>query len=75
MPPNWKADLPPEDFAALAHQTAAYLGRKITMDLIALQRTCVVCKNFRSDAETCGLNNQRPPARIIAFGCEMFERG
>jgi hypothetical protein len=71
---NWKGDLPPEDFEALAHSIAKYLGRKLTLDMIALQRTCVVCKHWRGDNELCGLNGMRPPATVIAFGCELFER-
>lgn len=71
---NWKSDLDPTDFEALAHSIAKYLGRKVTMDMIALQRTCVVCKNWNAANETCILANARPPATVIAFGCERFER-
>jgi hypothetical protein len=74
MDNNWKTDLDPADFEIFANTVAKYLGRKITMDMIALQRTCVVCKHWRGDREQCGLNGLRPPARIIAFGCELFER-
>jgi hypothetical protein len=33
---------------------------------------CPNCDNFKPFNETCGLNSQRPPAPIIAFGCECF---
>lgn len=71
---NWRADLPPEDFEIFAHKVAKYLAGKITMDMLALSNSCVMCKHFNADRETCALNNLRPPARIIAFGCELFER-
>lgn len=71
---NWRTDLDPADFEIFAHRVAKYLGRKITMDMLALSKPCVMCKNWRADSETCGLNGQRPPANVIAFGCELFER-
>lgn len=37
-----------------------------------ITRTCVSCDHFRTGNETCGLANARPPARIIAFGCEKY---
>jgi hypothetical protein len=71
---NWRSDLPPEDFEIFANCVAKYVGRKITMDMLALSNSCVMCEHFKNDTETCGLNNLRPPARVIAFGCERFER-
>lgn len=36
------------------------------------RRTCVHCVHFVDGAETCALAGQRPPARVIAFGCQAF---
>jgi hypothetical protein len=36
-------------------------------------KSCCTCDNFDQAGETCRLNGLRPPARIIAYGCEMFQ--
>ncbi len=35
--------------------------------------SCINCLHFKRQAELCGLNNLRPPAAVIAFGCERFD--
>ncbi len=39
----------------------------------AIYRSCINCINFREQPELCGLVMQRPPARIIAYGCPKWE--
>lgn len=55
---------------------ARYLGDKISPVLKhSLQnatRCCPNCEHFDGGLEKCKLNNMRPPATIIAFGCECF---
>lgn len=34
---------------------------------------CINCKHWQGQNETCKLNGRRPPANIIALGCECFE--
>ena len=36
--------------------------------------TCIVCDHWNQGQEVCmKFNNQRPPAKVIAFGCPAFE--
>lgn len=36
-------------------------------------QSCINCLKFREKTEICSLANQRPPARVIAFGCPKWE--
>jgi hypothetical protein len=39
-----------------------------------VMRTCLTCHFFLEKTETCSkFNNQRPPARIIANGCDAYD--
>lgn len=37
-----------------------------------IYQCCLNCINFREGPDVCGLVNQRPPARIITFGCPQW---
>lgn len=39
---------------------------------IDIVKTCVTCINFDKDKEVCKLCNMRPPATVIAFGCQRY---
>lgn len=46
---------------------------QLTTILEKRKRTCITCDFWNGpDKETCQLVNQRPPAHIIAYGCEKF---
>jgi hypothetical protein len=53
----------------------------MTMDLSSLikqhlskaTRTCINCELFIENVELCGKFKVRPPARIIALGCDNHE--
>lgn len=37
-------------------------------------RTCVTCEHFDKDKEVCKISdNLRPPATVIAYGCDKFQ--
>lgn len=35
-------------------------------------KTCLNCIRFIENTEICALYSQRPPARVIAFGCSSY---
>lgn len=37
-----------------------------------IERSCLTCMHFDEKNELCHLAHQRPPARVIALGCESF---
>lgn len=38
-----------------------------------LYMSCLNCDHFNEEKELCKLVNQRPPARVIAFGCKAWQ--
>lgn len=34
---------------------------------------CINCENFTETSELCKLANQRPPVRVLLFGCPKWE--
>lgn len=36
-------------------------------------KSCITCDWFEESSETCKKANARPPARVIAFGCESYD--
>ena len=41
-------------------------------DLVSRRPTCIACIHFDEPTEVCSLYQARPPARVIAKGCERF---
>ncbi len=64
LPPPPRPEVNDAQLKPLARALADYYG---------LRRTCVDCLHFNSASEECDLYHQRPPARIIARGCDSFE--
>lgn len=57
----------------VVNDIANELGHVVSQHLDRCTKTCVNCANFVEKTEICTLAKQRPPARIIAFGCEKYE--
>lgn len=58
-----------KEIDAMAEQIARYMGD----ELRRIVPTCVNCLRWDEQSETCTLWLARPPARVIAFGCEKFD--
>lgn len=56
-----------------AKEVADFLETYLLRALEEYSKSCLSCENFNDEKELCNLNYQRPPARVIAFGCECFE--
>lgn len=55
-------------------QLTTLLTKRIREELDRSTRTCLNCLHFDEPNEVCRqYNNQRPPARIIALGCDGHE--
>lgn len=35
-------------------------------------QSCITCEHFDEKNENCKIVNQRPPARVIVFGCDSW---
>lgn len=40
--------------------------------LKAARRSCLNCVSFNNKAESCIMYSAKPPAHVIAFGCDTF---
>lgn len=58
-----------KDVAKIAAQLAGQLAPVIE----DATRSCLTCCHFSESDEICLLAKQRPPARVIAYGCEQYE--
>lgn len=51
---------------------AEKLTAGISQVLYSMTKTCLTCDHFNEPQEQCTLYKQRPPAKIIAFGCPSY---
>lgn len=48
-------------------------AKEIAGSVITCMSTCVNCLHFDEHSEVCKKYQARPPARVIAYGCEDFD--
>jgi len=58
------------DRAEIIKEITAALGVRVSDYLDKTTKTCLNCYHFEEKSELCALVKARPPARIIAQGCE-----
>lgn len=58
--------------AKAVNDIAEELGRIMRRHLDECTRCCINCEHWRA-TEICVLAGKRPPAHIIAFGCEQYK--
>lgn len=57
-------------FGRLFEQT---LSKHMMREGDGMTPSCLSCEHFKESTEECNAaNGQRPPARIIAFGCNVY---
>jgi len=57
----------------LCNRISVHTKYSIEREVRNALRTCVTCEHFDKDAETCKLaDGQRPPAKVIAYGCDSY---
>lgn len=65
--------LTPDQRDELVARVSDRMNAKFGYALLSLCRNCPMCEHWNPDGETCKLANARPPATVIAFGCEAFQ--
>ncbi len=49
------------------------IERKLTDPKQFPFRNCLNCRNFSEITEVCTLANQRPPVKVICYGCDKHD--
>ena len=69
MTPEFSAKITTARQAAII-EMAKELAAELEPLVARATRTCINCEHFDEKPELCRLAGQRPPARVIATGCE-----
>jgi len=62
-----------EQRGEIFNNIARHLGEVVKTELEACTRSCLTCDRFDEPNEICNKYGGRPPARVIAFGCDGYE--
>lgn len=54
-------------------QAVSNLGDRVAFAIRDARRTCLTCSYFHHTSEHCELAAARPPARVIAWGCDKHD--
>lgn len=58
----------------IGREFEAVMRRYVGKDENGLTPSCLSCEYFKESTEECNAaNGAKPPARIIAFGCNMYK--
>lgn len=58
----------------LANRIQVHTKYSIEKEVRLGLRTCVTCEHFDKGGEVCKkYDNQRPPAKVIAYGCDGYK--
>jgi hypothetical protein len=61
------------DRMELVSKLAENITSQVIESIREMAQTCIHCEHFDEEKELCKLAGKRPPARVIAFGCENFQ--
>lgn len=59
-------------FIGLAQDIKKVIDKHLIKEKSGCQPSCLSCTKFDERTELCEPYQQRPPARIIAFGCNLY---
>lgn len=57
---------------AVGREIERTIARHTSKDEDGIVPSCISCEHFRESTEECLPAGARPPARIIAFGCNLY---
>lgn len=73
MTKEWSAAITTARISSIRNMINGGLLSELEAILDRRTKTCVNCLHFQQDVEICSLAQVRPPAKIIAAGCEKHD--
>lgn len=64
------------DFDQVTYELGMQIAKSLVDQLNRSKANCLNCEHFLEKEEQCAIAGYlRPPARVIAFGCDKFNEG